>query len=134
MDILEDHVPIKYFLSSNLIKKVDNEIRVIQATKKGYAVAHVGDSINISQPNSKTRRGRVGKGVTNTLLTSPEQAVVTKDGIRMLTPLEEWKLQGFTEEDYNKAKGSGVSERQLYKQAGNSVTVDVIFEIGKRLK
>ncbi len=49
---------------------------VKEATKKGYAVAKEGDSINISQPNSKTRRGRVGKGVANILLTGSEQCVI----------------------------------------------------------
>lgn len=49
---------------------------VREATKKGFAIAREGDSINISQPNSKTRRGRVGKQVANTLLTGIEQCVV----------------------------------------------------------
>lgn len=51
-------------------------IRVRQPTKKGYDEAHPGDSINLTQPNSKTRRGRVGKGVAQTLDTGVEQAVV----------------------------------------------------------
>lgn len=55
------------------------KIKVREATKKGYAEAEVGDSINISQPNSKTRRGRVGKKVANTLETSMVQAVLTPD-------------------------------------------------------
>jgi DNA (cytosine-5)-methyltransferase 1 len=54
----------------------DNTIIVREATKKGYAIAEEGDSINISQPNSKTRRGRVGKQVANTLLTGAEQCVL----------------------------------------------------------
>lgn len=49
------------------------KIRVPEATKKGYAEATVGDSINLQQPNSKTRRGRVGKGIANTLDTSMHQ-------------------------------------------------------------
>jgi len=51
-------------------------IRVKEATKTGYAEAFEGDSINLEQPNSKTRRGRVGHGVARTLTTSPQQAVV----------------------------------------------------------
>lgn len=54
----------------------DNSVVVREATKKGYAIAQEGDSINISQPNSNTRRGRVGKGIANTLLTSSEQCVI----------------------------------------------------------
>jgi DNA (cytosine-5)-methyltransferase 1 len=49
---------------------------VPEATKKGYAEAVEGDSINLEHPNSKTRRGRVGHGVAQTLTTTPQQAVV----------------------------------------------------------
>lgn len=52
------------------------KILVREATKKGYAEAYEGDSINLEQPNSKTRRGRVGHGVAQTLTTSPQQGVV----------------------------------------------------------
>ena len=52
------------------------KILVREATKKGYAEAYDGDSINMEQPNSKTRRGRVGKQVAQTLTTSPQQGVV----------------------------------------------------------
>jgi len=51
-------------------------IMVREATKQGYAEAYEGDSINLEQPNSKTRRGRVGHGVAQTLTTSPQQGVV----------------------------------------------------------
>src|SRR5699024_4796077 len=110
-------------------------IAIREATKKGYKVAKEGDSVNISFPDSKTRRGRVGKQIANTLLTNEEQGVVTENmRIRKLTPLECWRLQGFTDEQFYKAKNSGVSDSQLYKQAGNSVTVNVINAIAKNLK
>jgi len=51
-------------------------IAIKEATKQGYAIAHDGDSINLEQPNSNTRRGRVGKGVAQTLMTNPQQAIV----------------------------------------------------------
>lgn len=54
--------------------------------------------------------------------------------IRKLTPLECWRLQGFSDEQFFKAKDSGVSNSQLYKQAGNSVTVNVVDVIVKQLK
>lgn len=53
--------------------------------------------------------------------------------IRKLTPKECWRLQGFSDEQFEKAKQAGVSNSQLYKQAGNAVTVDVVEQIGKRL-
>lgn len=52
------------------------KILVKEATLKGYAEATIGDSINIEQPNSQTRRGRVGRGVAQTLTTSPHQVVL----------------------------------------------------------
>lgn len=54
--------------------------------------------------------------------------------IRRLTPRECWRLQGFPDECFDKAKAAGISDTQLYKQAGNSVTVNVARAIGERLK
>lgn len=55
---------------------------------------------------------------------------ITEDlRIRKLTPLECWRLQGFSDEQFYKAKNSGVSNSQLYKQAGNAVTVNVVDAI-----
>jgi len=51
-------------------------LKVKSATKQGYEVATEGDSINFSNPDSKTRRGRVGKGKAQTLDTAANQAVV----------------------------------------------------------
>jgi DNA (cytosine-5)-methyltransferase 1 len=55
------------------------KVLVREATKQGYAEAFEGDSINLEQPNSKTRRGRVGKQVAQTLTTSCNQAVLVND-------------------------------------------------------
>ena len=52
--------------------------------------------------------------------------------IRRLTPRERFRLQGFPDEYFERA-ASVCTETQLYKQAGNSVTVNVIYEIAKRL-
>ena len=54
--------------------------------------------------------------------------------IRKLTPRECWRLQGFTNEQFDKAKATGLSDSRLYKMAGNAVTVNVIAEIGKIIK
>lgn len=111
------------------------QIAIREATKQGYAVAEQGDSVNVSYPTSKTRRGRVGKKVAQTLQAGEvNQGVVMNDiRIRKLTPLECWRLQGFTDEQFYKAKDSGVSNSQLYKQAGNSVSVPVVDAIVKCL-
>lgn len=49
--------------------------------------------------------------------------------IRKLTPLECWRLMGFDDEDFYKAQGAGISNTQLYKQAGNSIVVNVLEKI-----
>lgn len=54
--------------------------------------------------------------------------------IRRLTPRECWRLQGFPDEYFDKARAAGISDTQLYKQAGNSVSVPVAKAIGERLK
>lgn len=54
--------------------------------------------------------------------------------IRKLTPRECWRLQGFMDEQFDKAKATGLSDSRLYKMAGNAVTVNVISEIGKIIK
>lgn len=54
--------------------------------------------------------------------------------IRKLTPRECWRLQGFTEEQFNKVKAIGMSDSQLYKMAGNAVTVPAVFAISRELK
>ena len=108
-------------------------ILIKEATKQGYATAEIGDSVNLSHPNSKTRRGRVGKQIANTLLTGESQGVVEPDfRIRKLTPRECWRLQGFPDWAFDKAQEVN-SNSQLYKQAGNSVTVNVIAAIAKEL-
>jgi len=113
---------------------LEPKIRVKEATSKGYAEAEVGDSVNLSHPNSKTRRGRVGKQIANTLLTGESQGVIEPDfRIRKLTPRECWRLQGFPDWAFDKAQEVN-SNSQLYKQAGNSVTVNVIAAIAKELQ
>lgn len=106
--------------------------KIRQATKQGYAIAEEGDSINLEQMNSKTRRGRVGKQMANTLNTSCNQAVVQNYRIRKLTPKECWRLMGFSDEDFEKAE-KVCSNTQLYKQAGNSIVVPVLEGIFSEL-
>lgn len=53
------------------------------------------------------------------------------DRDRRLTPRECWRLQGFPDWAFDRAKATGLSDRQLYKQAGNAVTVNVVKWIGK---
>jgi hypothetical protein len=85
-------------------------LRIPEATKKGYAEARIGDSINLSVLNSKTRRGRVGVGVAQTLDTGMQQHTLSADmRIRRLTPLECERLQGFPDN-----WTAGISDTQRY--------------------
>lgn len=130
-----NHVYHQFGVAPTLSTKQDaTKILIRESTNKGYSEAYPGDSINLSHPDSKTRRGRVGSGLANTLLTSESQAVVTAEyQIRKLTPRECWRLQGFPDWAFDRASKVN-SDSQLYKQAGNSVTVPVIFDIARRLK
>lgn len=53
--------------------------------------------------------------------------------VRKLTPLECLKIMGFDEEDYKKLKDAGISDTQIYKQAGNSIAVNVAEALFKEL-
>ena len=111
--------------------------QIPEATKKGYAEAEVGDSINLSVPNSKTRRGRGGKGEAQTLDTGMQQYTI-QSGVRRLTPVECNRIQGFSDDHnrYGEMDGKVVemSDTQRYKQAGNAVTVDVVQPVAERMR
>lgn len=154
-DVLEENVDDKYFLSEKGIGHVIakdgvytgiNEdpirclttrysaslagtfIKIKSATAKGYEEATLGDSINFSVPNSETRRGRVGKGVAQTLDTACNQGTIVKNQIRRLTPRECFRLMDFPD-----SFTWPVSDSQAYKQAGNSIVVNVLYKILKQL-
>lgn len=124
-DVLEGNVDDKYYINDpKVINIVNWEMRVKQATKKGYIIAEYGDGINIRYPNSTTRRGRVIKGKSQTLTTQNEANVVVNNRIRELTPIECERLQTLPD-NYTE----GVSKNQRYKMLGNGRTVDVIKHI-----
>ena len=109
------------------------------------------DSVNLAVPGSKTRRGRVGRDVANTLDTSCNQGIFVQVSeeltvyavwyekyqcyiaIRRLTPKECFRLQGWTDDYFEKAAFVN-SDSQLYKQAGNGVTVNVIEAIAEKIR
>ncbi len=103
-----------------------------EGTKKGYSEAKPGDGVNISYPGSGKKRGRVGKGVSQTLTCQPQGVMERYGRIRRLTPRECFRLQGFDEDQIDRVLAV-VSDSQAYKQAGNSVTVNVVHAIGVRL-
>lgn len=109
------------------------KILVRENTKKGYVEAFEGDGIRLDHIGGTTGRGRVQPQMCNKLTTGSHAGVIDKGfRIRKLTPKECWRLQGWKDEDFEKA-AKVCSDSQLYKQAGNGVTVPVIYEIAKRL-
>lgn len=91
----------------------DNFVKVNSATSKGYEIAKIGeDSINFEHPNSKTRRGRVGVGVGQTLTTSCNQGVATYD-----TPKVKFQLTGGKWDKIHEQSG------RVYDENGISPTI-----------
>ena len=107
-------------------------LKVRTANKQGYDIATDGDCVDLSYPQSKTRRGRVGHGVSKTLMGADSMGTVDNYRIRKLTPKECWRLMGFDDADFRKAEQVN-SNTQLYKQAGNSIVVNVLEAILKNL-
>lgn len=110
-------------------------VKIINNTNQGYLEAEKGDGIDLAYPKQNKRRGRVQPQSTQTLTTSANIGVLTETEpivIRKLTPRECWRLQGFTDAEFEKAQAVN-SDSQLYKQAGNAVTVTVVQAIGENL-
>lgn len=107
--------------SRNLVNVVGGEVRIKQATKKGYIVAEDGDGINLMYPTSKTRRGRVIKRKAGALACNCEGQVFYNGIIRNFTITELERLQtlpdGYTE---------GVAITARKEAIGNGWTTDVI--------
>lgn len=119
---------------SSAVLKLEKPIKVKVATKQGYEEATAGDYVNITFPSSKTKRGRVGKGVAQTLTCGDGNAVITENvRIRKLTPRECLRLMGWTDEQIDKIENAKVSSTQQYRQAGNGIVVQVLEAIFKAL-
>lgn len=110
-----------------------NKVAIKQATKQGYIECEVGGVADLSYPDSKTRRGRVqDNGNTCPTVTATETGICKIESpirIRKLTPRETFRLMGFSDENFDAAQKAGVSNSQLYKQAGNSIVIDVLYYI-----
>ena len=68
-----------------------------------------------------------------TITAQDKHGIYHKGRIRKLMPIECWRLQGFTDEQFYKAQATGLKDGHLYKMAGNAVSVPVISAIGQRL-
>ena len=109
----------------------DNIILVRALSRKGYEECKCNGVANLSFPKT-LKNGRVIQNgdISPTLTTTPGvRRLESLIRIRRLTPIECFRLMGFSDEDFWKAKEAGVSDSQLYKQAGNSIVVDVLYYI-----
>ena len=112
---------------------VEKWVLIPEATKKGYAEATVGQAINLTAPNSKTRRGRVSD-VAPTLDTGMQLHTLTEDvRIRRLTPIECERLQGFPDNWTAEGTDGPISDTQRYKMCGNAVTTNVVQAVFERI-
>ena len=119
---------------SNYRAERSGVLLIKEATKKGWKSAYPGDTVDLGYAGSNTRRGRVGHDIAHTLEISNIQGIVERGGrIRRLMPRECLRLQGFEEDQIDKILAI-TSDSQAYKQAGNSVTVNVIEAIGRRIR
>lgn len=119
---------------TSIVSIVDDEIRIKNATKKGFLVAYNYSSINFTCPNSKTRRGRVAHNKSNTLDTQCNQGILLnlKNNfyfVRKFTALECERLQTVPD-NYTE----GVSNSQRFKMLGNGWTIGVISHLFKCLR
>lgn len=100
-------------------------------TRGGVLRAYPYDGV---YTNIGNKRGTVQPQTIQTLTSFNDKGVVMPDfRIRKLTPLECWRLMGFSDEDFKKAQSAGISNSQLYKQAGNSIVVNVLEGILRNL-
>lgn len=109
-------------------------LNIKNATKKGYLEAKEGDGVDISS-RMQHHRGTVQKEMIQTLDSqggNSKGVVLNNLKIRKLTPKECWRLMGFSDEDFDKASQVN-SNAQLYKQAGNSIVVNVLMSIFNEL-
>ncbi len=121
-------------LQANTGQTQQSYLKIKVATKQGYEKAEQGDYVNITFPSSKTKRGRVGRGIAQTLTCGDGNAIVTENvRIRKLTPRECLRLMGWKDEQIDKIAAANVSATQQYRQAGNGIVVQVLEFIFKAL-
>jgi DNA (cytosine-5)-methyltransferase 1 len=137
----EDYPHVREFDSKEEAEAYIESLRIPQATKQGYIEVPPGSLFDASYPDSKTRRGRVQEGgkVSPTLMASGEAPchyegkVEQSYRIRKLTPKECFRLMGVSEANIDKIQAAGISSTQQYKMAGNSIVVDVLEHIFRKI-
>ena len=110
------------YISPTLNTSNEPKVAVIGNTSNTHHNSHNVHDVDGLSPTIAARDYKGPKQIVMPMTTHDENKI----RVRKLTPLECWRLQGFSDEQFYKAKNDGVSNSQLYKQAGNSVTVNVV--------
>jgi len=126
--ILEKNVLSKYYLSDKLIECFSS-----MKNRNGFVRGRYFKPLSPESSHARTIRTRTGSCPTNNYVYVKDQKTGSIKGIRNITPLESWRLMGFNDEAFYKAKNAGISDTQLYKQAGNSIVVPVLEQIYKEI-
>lgn len=119
-------------------KPLEGLSRCLKAEKHDAAVVQLGNIVDTGNwDNPQAGRVYSTDGISSTLNTMQsdqrEPKIYNNYCIRKLTPLECWRLMDFTDDEFYAAQFSGVSNSQLYKQAGNSIVVAVLQAVFKNL-
>ena len=137
-----------FFIDLNAGAKLTETARCITARQDSGISKHKGEHSAVFiedepravvTPDKKTIRqqGRRIKEPNEpmfTLTVQDRHGILRYDRVRKLTPRECWRLQGFTDEQFDKAKAAGLSDGRLYKMAGNAVSVPVVSAVGAVIK
>lgn len=136
-------VLVKPISTVGRIKKSQNGKRIKDADEPMFTLTAQEPHGVVIQPNVKGVYTNASKDFQRQPLENMSRTIKAEkhdagifDGVRIrrLTPRECWRLQGFPDAYFDRAQAAGVSDSQLYKQAGNAVTVNVACAIGRRLK
>ena len=117
----------------NFIEIHKDHIRVREATKQGYAIGVDGDAINFEQPNSKTRRGRIGHQIAQTLTCSFNQGVIIEmneliqvgmiDGKGFESRRRVYSDQGLSPTLHGIGSGGGTEPKIQINNEGGNITM-----------
>lgn len=124
-------------LTPDRVKKCQNGRRIKEPDEPSFTLtAQDRHGVAIYQRPRGYNKGGMHDVAPALSISAWQENNLLADGIRIrrLTPRECWRLQGFPDEYFDKARAAGISDTQLYKQAGNGVTVNVARAIGERLK
>lgn len=130
----------RVFIIGHLGNECPSEV-LYRPDQSEQSIVQVGNIIKTTSFGGNPQRGRIYSpdGLSPTLTCVKGGGIEPKillqknpNVIRKLTPLEFWRLQGFTDEQFNRVRPLQ-SDAQLYKQAGNSVSVPIIYELGKNI-